>query len=367
MAIFSRICFAAMLLWAGLLPAQVVQNGSVTGSSAANSGINNGLAAFWSGCSFSPDLCDPSRPSYLTTSQVTPSYSPDGGTWLGVAALGECAETIITGLTSGQTYTLYFCGANFGTASLYNGPVAQPRVTVGASFQTFAIPQVASTWLPFSMNFTATSSTMVLRVDHPSGSNAYASLDGFNLTGIQCNPVILPESLSEFTAESKDCAVQLMWDVPEGYPVTSFAVQQSVNGDDFVTLEEISSRGAGMYETVDLFPTDMGYYRLRIVHEDGHVAFTETRPVARDCESVIVELAPNPVGHDRSVSLHVFSLQDQFEVTVAGLNGAILYRETRELTPGSWNEMTLPSDHWAAGMYFVRTSLGTSNKLVIQR
>ena len=95
---------------------QSITNGSVTGSPASNTGIRTGNAPGWSGCSFSPDLCDVGLPSFLSNSQVTPSYSPDGGTWLGLASMSpagatECATTSITGLTVGQSYTLYFCAA----------------------------------------------------------------------------------------------------------------------------------------------------------------------------------------------------------------------------------------------------------------
>lgn len=167
--------------------AQTVNNGSVTGAPAANSGIGAGNAPGWTVCGYSPDLCDLSRPSYLTTSGVPAVLSPDGGTWLGLAdvgsGLGECAQTTITGLTVGQTYTLYFCGANFGSgSSIFNGSPATPTVTVGAATQTYSIP-MASVWIPLSLTFTATSPTMTLQASnyHPSSNFSYASLDGFNL------------------------------------------------------------------------------------------------------------------------------------------------------------------------------------------
>lgn len=187
---YLSVCIL-LFLSVGLM-GQAVTNGSLNGAPIGNSRIAAGSAAGWTACGFSPDLCDVTHPSYVTTSQVTPVASPDGGNWLGVAALGECAQTTITGLSIGQTYTLYFCGACFGTGTtIYNQGPAAPRVCVGATCQNFSIPMVASTWNPYQMTFTATAATMTLSVTHPNGSVAYASLDGFNLTTPCGNPQVV--------------------------------------------------------------------------------------------------------------------------------------------------------------------------------
>ena len=107
----SCLLLVGMTLLCFTASAQTVTNGSVTGAPRGNNLIAN--ATGWSRCSFSPDLCDVTHPSYVTTSAVPSTPSPDGGTWVGLASLGECAQTTITGLTVGNTYTLYFCGACF--------------------------------------------------------------------------------------------------------------------------------------------------------------------------------------------------------------------------------------------------------------
>ncbi|UKN03392.1 gliding motility-associated C-terminal domain-containing protein [Paracrocinitomix mangrovi] len=171
--------------------AQTVTNGSVTGAPAANSGINGGNAAGWSGCGFSPDLCDVGFPSYSGNSNVAPSPSPDGGTWLGMASLDECAQTTITGLTAGTTYTLCFYGACFGSGtSIFNGGPAQPTITIGGTSQSFVIPQAANTWTLYTMTFTATAGTMTLQCVAPNVSASvwsspaafYVALDGFTIS-----------------------------------------------------------------------------------------------------------------------------------------------------------------------------------------
>ena len=194
----NRILFALVfvLIIFGLFTgnsadAQVVTNGSVTGAPAQNNGINAGNAPGWTGCGFSPDLCDLGLPSYVAGSQVPASASPDGGTWLGMADVGsapcECAQTTITGLTVGTTYDLCFWGANFGAGTgIFSSTPATPTVTVGAFTQTYNIPLLANVWTQYVLTFTATATTENLVVNHchPNSNWAYASLDGFVVNSV---------------------------------------------------------------------------------------------------------------------------------------------------------------------------------------
>ena len=112
----KKVSLIICILFYNWVSAQLVTNGSLTGAPCANSGITSGNAAGWSTVSFSPDLCCLAMPSYIASSAVAAAVSPDGGTWLGIAALGEVAKTTITGLTISQTYTLYFCAAYMATS-----------------------------------------------------------------------------------------------------------------------------------------------------------------------------------------------------------------------------------------------------------
>lgn len=237
-----KINLCILLFWGlGLLGAiaQTVTNGSVTGAPRGNNLIPNAVG--WTRCGFSPDLCDVSFPSYVTTSAVPPAASPNGGTWVGLASLNECAQTTITGLTIGTTYTLYFCGACFGTGTaIYNGGPARPVVTVvGATggTQQFTIPQVALAWTGFQMTFTATAATHTLQVSHPNtvSPQAYASLDGFSLS-TPCG-ILLPVELFDFTAKRTNKRdVLLNWKTVSEQNADFFALERSTDAIEFSEL-----------------------------------------------------------------------------------------------------------------------------------
>ncbi|MEO9534221.1 MAG: gliding motility-associated C-terminal domain-containing protein [Crocinitomicaceae bacterium] len=194
----ALLIFLGVIIYSPSTFAQTVTNGSVTGAPVGNSQLNN--AAGWTVCGFSPDLCDTGFPSYSGNSQVAVSASPDGGSWLGMAAVGagECAQTTITGLTAGNTYTLCFYGACFGTGtSIFNQGPSNPEICVGGTCQTVVIPQAANTWTLYTMTFTATAPTETLSCTL-TGDNSYCGLDGFTIS--------VPGATPDWTDPSPVCA-----------------------------------------------------------------------------------------------------------------------------------------------------------------
>ncbi|MCH2021822.1 MAG: T9SS type A sorting domain-containing protein [Saprospiraceae bacterium] len=279
--------------------AQSITNGSVTGTPASNSGIGHGNAPGWSGCSFSPDLCDVTMPSFLSTSQVTPSYSPDGGTWLGLASMSpigatECASTTITGLTAGQSYTLYFCAACFGSgASICNSSPATPTVAVGSTSQLYTIPMAAGTWVPCSLPFTATASTMTLEAKHSSvfgAYYAYVGLDGFSLT-TPCG-ILLPIKLLSFNAFRQDnYSVKINWQTTEEIDSDHFVIERSEDAINFYEIETVEAAGnSSTLLTYDFhdnnLPVNNGlkggdfYYRLKQVNQNNDIYYSAIRVVS---------------------------------------------------------------------------------------
>lgn len=178
----------AGLLIAGASPAQTVVNGSATGP-VGNSQLVN--LPGWIACSQpsnnSPDVCDMSMPSWNGGTTVTPSPSPDGGSWIGLAngvnpVEQECATGQMTGLVAGNGYQLRFYGACFGTGvGMYaNGEPADVTVFIGATEEVVTIPMAAQEWNLYTVCFTATAEEMEFTLQTFTG-DGYASLDGFTV------------------------------------------------------------------------------------------------------------------------------------------------------------------------------------------
>lgn len=296
--------------------AQLVTNGSVSGAPCANSGINGGNAAGWSGCGFSPDLCCLAMPSYVSTSSVTPVVSPDGGTWLGLAALGECAQTTITGLTAGTTYTLYFCGACFGTGtSIYNQGPSLPRIAVvGSASVTINIPMTASTWYRYQLVFVANAATMTLRCDHLTGSVSYASLDGFSLNPASpCGPIVLPIELVSFghSYDKIKKQTKLFWSTSLEKNVKHFNIEKSYDAVNFSSVgivkpQSTESNSLKNYQLIDDNKQDKGivYYRLQTLDNDGEKSFSNIVEVEITDARDDLKVFPNPASDQVNISYY---------------------------------------------------------------
>jgi hypothetical protein len=343
--------------------AQLVTNGSITGAPCANSGINGGNAAGWSGCGFSPDLCCLTMPSYVASSSVTPVVSPDGGTWLGLAALGECAQTTITGLTISNTYTLYFCGACFGTGtSIYNQGPSLPKITVGASAVTFNIPMTASTWYRYSMTFVATAATMTLRCEHVTGSVSYASLDGFSLNPASpCGPIALPIELVSFgaTYNKGNKHTEIKWVTSMEENVDYFEIQKSKNAIEFKTVYITNPKEGLAGQLKEYFASDdntaddgVVYYRLMTVDKDGSKSYSPLADVKISGAQGKFEIFPNPAS--RTVNLRFESESDEdWTLKMISREGSLIQSYPLKADVSGTNNKIIELDKTVQGMYIL--------------
>ena len=356
------------------LTAQSVSNGSVTAASASNSGIGANRASPWSVCQFSPDICDPSRPSYVANSQVTPTFSPDGGTWLGLASMSpvgatECAQTTITGLTIGQSYTLYFCAACFGTgSSICNNSPATPSVTVGATTQLYTIPMAASTWVACSLPFVATASTMTLEAKHSSTFGAYyayAGVDGFSLT-TPCGNILLPIKLLSFNAFAQEnYTTKINWQTTEEIDSDYFVLERSEDGQYFYPIYTINAAGNSQelltYNYIDdELPVRNGikggdfYYRLRQVDLNQSVNYSKIQVASFVSEKVdVLKIYPNPVMASLNIEfiLGANSSQQSFQI-INGIGQVVVEKELNGTT--GFNTSQIDVHDLAKGTYILQ-------------
>ncbi len=289
------LCF---LLFPNLSFSQAVTNGSVTGAPVGNSAIGAGNAPGWTVGSGSPDLCDVSFPNYTAASTLTPCASPNGGTWLGLAAItfGEMAKTTITGLTVGTSYTLAYYGSCFGTTgTLFNSSPAQPKICVGTTCQTISIPKVACVWNNYTLTFTATATTMLLEASNISPDNStYANLDGFRFV----NPLGI--ELTSFTVNLNHLnQTEVNWTTNSEVNNDYFTILRSLNGVDWIEIGKIKGAGNSTitidYATLDLRPKyGVNYYKLKQTDFNGQETYSSIASVNVNISNEELEIYPNP-------------------------------------------------------------------------
>lgn len=163
----------------------LVINGSLTGSI-----TNMNPPSGWTILEGTPDTMDSANnvgvPGWLSFG-VTPSASPDGGTWVGIGIDTNFIERFgqtLSGLTIGQTYTVSWQAANFGVNNASNSYLGSNAI--GVMLDSTTIGQgstlgLSSTWVNESLTFVATSTSQLLSFRLAGSEKAYFGIDGISV------------------------------------------------------------------------------------------------------------------------------------------------------------------------------------------
>lgn len=113
-----------------------------------------------------------------------------------------------------------------------------------------------------------------------SAPGASIILDNFAYNGTLPSLVVLPVSLTSFTARKSNNQIQLAWSTASESNNSHFEIERSVNGTDFVKIGE--RKGAGNsssvlnYSFIDNNPASgTNYYRLKQVDFDGKFEYSD--------------------------------------------------------------------------------------------
>lgn len=176
----------------------IVVNGSLTGPT-----FNMGTPIGWSVLEGTPDTVDGANNVGVpgaTDFGVTPTASPDGGTWVGLGINGSYVERfvqVLGGLTIGQTYTVSWFAGNFGlnrpegdSPLQYLGSNAINVMLDGVSIGKGATLSLSPNWLSQSLTFTATSASQQLSFRLADTTKAYLSIDGIAVVTGGATPAV---------------------------------------------------------------------------------------------------------------------------------------------------------------------------------
>ena len=179
--------------------APILFNGSLTGPV-----DNGGLPAGWVAISPSPDTIDENNNVGFNqnTFQATPSPSPDGGTWVGMAADGvsifESFGQTVSGFNIGTSYDVSWYHANFGHGFGFDGANTIELLIDGAVMGSGSLLGLSTSWVDETVSFTATSASHQIGFRLQDNTQAYHSIDGIRLAESSMAPVPLPAGLGLF-------------------------------------------------------------------------------------------------------------------------------------------------------------------------
>jgi hypothetical protein len=207
--------------------------------------------------------------------------------------------------------------------------------------------------------------TLNLNVYNGSTWNAYTATarDAVNnfvtttgLVGIAINEatlaapdVVLPVTLTGFTAQNTRCVARLKWTTATEQNSKHFEVQHSTDGVTFTTIGVVPSSGNSSTPKHYSYNTNLSsqnnYFRLHMVDVDGSSKFSPVVSVNSNCNSNVIVVFPNPA---RSM-ITVNGLSGENHLRLLDAAGKVL-----RSTQSSNTSETINIGNLAAGTYILQ-------------
>ncbi|RYY13142.1 MAG: T9SS type A sorting domain-containing protein, partial [Chitinophagaceae bacterium] len=199
---------------------------------------------------------------------------------------------------------------------------------------------------------------------------------GTNNSGIITSAfIILPASLTSFSATEIENGVQLRWTTENENKSRHYQIQASGNGVDFKTIgstnAEVNNSYTQQYSFVHAkIPASTIYYRLKILDADGRISYSKVTAI-RQAESpaLSVSIFPNPALVNPTLNIKCVENGEGI-VSVLNMHGSVLSNQKLKLNKGDNNVVLESVNKLPAAVYNIRLSIkGKSmyTRLIIQK
>jgi len=116
------------------------------------------------------------------------------------------------------------------------------------------------------------------RINGSSGTTS-GRIDNISITIYYSDPSTLPVSLVNFSAKKNNSSININWTTDDESGMRNYEVQRSSDGRNFSNIQSVQSRnslGRISYSATDSKPLNgIGYYRLKMVEDDGSATYSK--------------------------------------------------------------------------------------------
>jgi hypothetical protein len=164
---------------------------------------------------------------------------------------------------------------------------------------------------------------------------ALADFGPFTLAS-STNSNTLPLSLLSFTALQQNSGIVLSWQTENEVNVSNFNIQQSIDGNNFNTIGNISANGAAQYSYIDNVSTinaSTVFYRLQIMDKNGGLSYSKTIAAILKKNITTINIFPNPVKETLFVQLSSVKTE-KITLQVVDRVGRILQQQEVQVSVG---------------------------------
>lgn len=217
----------------------------------------------------------------------------------------------------------------------------------------FGSPASQYTW-----NDNSTADTLL--VAGPGTYNVSVSFpDGCNINDqiIVSLQSTLPVTLVSFNGKSVDCQSRLEWKVADAIDFNRFEVERSNGTYSYSKVAAVSYTGASSYTWTDP-ATDLptGYYRLKMVDENGDYTYSNTIMIKNTCLEPVVKVYPTIT--DNQVQVILPNGYEQATIQVYNIGG----QQMNPRITGTGSNRTVYLQNFPKGTYILHVINETERK-----
>jgi len=188
-------------------------------------------------------------------------------------------------------------------------------------------------------------------------NNLTAFGDNTSQLGIGMTTIVLPIQLLSFTGWNEGTVNHLHWNTSSEYNSDHFDLENSVEGNDFSTIANVSAAGFSThelnYDFTDTKPNrGLNYYRLKLVDRDNTFTYSNIVLIKLNTNSnVSTVVSPNPVINSINIQLQSDNAGEVL-VQLTNVLGAVVRSQTWQVVSGE-NFTSINTSGLPAAMYFV--------------
>lgn len=170
--------------------------------------------------------------------------------------------------------------------------------------------------------------------------------------------MILPVSLTTFTAEKNGTGVRLAWETVNERETNAFEIERSADGVNFTSIGTVTASGNSSsvrnYTFTDAQPlSSVNFYRLKIVNSDRSVNYSRIVTVRFGTAAITLQAFPNPVKN--SLNLQFTLPAGQVRVQVLDVSGRIVKAIDLRST-GTALATSIDMSGYRPGAYIIRVN-----------
>ncbi|MEO6684168.1 MAG: T9SS type A sorting domain-containing protein, partial [Ginsengibacter sp.] len=134
-------------------------------------------------------------------------------------------------------------------------------------------------------------------------------------------------TLIHFSAQMQHKGVAIKWVTENELSIQEYVVEKSGDGMHFYSIQKANAknRAANNYESQDKEPAaGNNYYRLKIVHHNGKIEYSEIEHVVGNNEPSNYSMMPNPIVNGVVNVQFINQMHGNYQLRLTNINGQLI-------------------------------------------